>query len=996
MHESVFLHLQPAFSCSRTLPHRHVAFILSMSLSARQPASSQPANSRTVLSPAQPHTARSSRRPSRAVEEEKHPHEHGHSAPAEPDYSSPGASVEEVRPERWSIDFVRALTPRSRHAMAQEGVLAEELVYYPLEDFDGTAVVQATNGVVAAVGVAQLMNQQQQPNGAYDAATGGGQPAFLTDAHASASEAAAMAAVQYLRWKDYEASRAVALLRVRTTRRRNISGLRHSLFGIAAHRTGPGGGAVPAHEPHELSVAHADLAASSSSARFPSLAQQSPHRSGHSRRRSSSSMSSSSAARIPESPYFASHPLHDRYKSSSGQASSASLIAQQQLQHAHSLPTHVLRRLELEAGDSSASCAQASSASGHAHGHPLHVCNRMRARILREEERKEWEAAEAKRERKMQRTKEQRENEWYAERKAALQAAQAAAAAATVAAAAANAAASGNGSQSARTHRGEAAAAAKKAAKASASASSFLSSLSLSSGAHSSHGSGPRTRAEMLRTGGAASLLAEKATTTPAVHTATSDNISSHSRPPAISRRTSTLPLSQGGTNSHTHSAAVLPSTNHTSSVSLQGGAAHIPSLSAPSVPLSASFGARLENSLSEASARYEAFFASASAKIAARQENEIRALAHAEALRNNLQKKQEEQAKKKAERARLDRVRREAEAAAAQQAREAKFARVEAEEIARVARFEGAYAERVARTEQHVAAAEAERAARVAERQAEEERAEIARRERLEDGFRQKQARLERMAAQAEQDFEASRARLAAQQERKRAAKKEAHEHAREEAALAAAQLAHELCEQKLREHRARVEAHAARNHAAVVAARHSQGARMRVEQRAEREAHRAWVLAQGKAEEDERAARLLESQERKDLRVAAAAEAKAQHLLLEVERKRLEEARARRNLEREGRKEAFAAAQRAEKLQQEQARLAAIAAMKVSYAAARENFHKQSLSDVQTFRAEYAKLRTAGALAKIARDAAQKQKEIDLAREAEAEAMAMGGNRG
>ena len=155
-------------------------------------------------------------------------------APLTFDYSSLGCSVEEVRCERYTFDFVRALTPRSLRACAEEGVLPRELQWRPVHDFSGAASLQTAAGLLAAIP---------------DAATQGADKV-------DASTAAASMQVQQLRWKDYDACRAHSLLRVRATRRRHISGgLRSSLLGAAATspaKSAPAAAAAyrgPAHLP---------------------------------------------------------------------------------------------------------------------------------------------------------------------------------------------------------------------------------------------------------------------------------------------------------------------------------------------------------------------------------------------------------------------------------------------------------------------------------------------------------------------------------------------------------------------------------------------------------------------------------------------------------------------------------------------------------------------------------------------------------------------------
>lgn len=274
-----------------------------------------------------------------------------------PDYSSTGASCEETRAERYTRDFVRALTPRTLHACAENGVLARELLFRPASDFLDEAIATAATG--------QNKDVRDTEDEAPDAMT---------------------QAVAEMRFKDYEKSRVVALNRVRATRRRNISGTRGALFGLPSPP--PSGSA---HSHHAIlpavasavsyggGLAHASRGASRHSQRC-------SH--GHSAAPGFNGMPGSSPYppqhQLKEHPFFKAHPQHDRVHG-------------------------------LQAGT-----AGSDWSATLPHGAAGHVCVRMRDHLVRDRARAEWDASEARREARERRRREQRENEWYQEKKQAL------------------------------------------------------------------------------------------------------------------------------------------------------------------------------------------------------------------------------------------------------------------------------------------------------------------------------------------------------------------------------------------------------------------------------------------------------------------------------------------------------------------------------------------------------------------------------------------------
>lgn len=792
-------------------------------------------------------------------------------AAASDPYASSGCSVEESRADRYSAEFIRCLTPRSLRACAEEGVLPEELQYRPISDFSGAAVAESTKGVIAAV-----------PD--------------LSDAAAmnvSTHSAQAAAAIQQLRWKDWESARVVALSRVKTTRRRHISGLRCTLFGIEKTKDG---GAKPIALPALPSLnaqanSHSTSGGGSKSAR------------SHTARVSSSSThpslpAHSSHRQLQEHAFFLNHPMHERFASSDNTNSRRSLGAD-----------------KLESGNH----------SGHAHG-PDGLCLRMRDHLIREREREEWEKLEAKKEARRQRKQAQLENQWYQQRKAEA------------------AAANGNGSQSAR-------------------------------GAEDRHPQQPRsTRAEMLRSSGAASMAAaQQQSALAAAH---------HSNP----SRASTQPL-------HSESKATLQSLSHSSSIA--NAAAQTAAVLSASDPRSAEHAGLIKRqamSVAITAAKYEAFFDASAARIASKHEQEIARLAQLEAQRLAAAKKAETIARKKAERARNEKMRREAEAAASQAVREMKFARVAEEEQARVARLEAEWdAKQKANEARRIARAQAT-AAFTAEKQSAEEIAELARKEKLDAMYAARQRVLEQNMMELEAAFEASRARLVEQQKIALESRKEASARQREAGALAAAQRAHDACEAKIKAAQKRQEDHdravaAAGSHQTRAALSAEELAALRTERRQAKDASRGRIVDQAVSETEARVAALIAKDAQDTARVRAAEEMRAQNHLVLLESKRLEDQRRERNLERESRRKAYAAQQLAAKVAADTERLDRIASIKAEYGQKREAFVKQSFVAVQQFQAEYAKLRTAGALAKMQREAKRKQKEQERAEEEERE---------
>ena len=806
------------------------------------------------------------------------------SAASDP-YSSPGCSVEEPRSDRYTPEFLRSLTPRSLRACAEEGVLPEELEYCSLEQFSGAAVAESTKGVIAAV-----------PDVAEAAASVHSAQAAASNVAAHAAQAAA--AIQHLRWKDWESARVVALSRVRITRRRNISGLRCTLFGIEKTKDGA---AKPIALPALPSLpsqgnGNSHTTGESKSARSHTARPSHPHH---------SLPAHPSHRQLQEHAFFLSHPMHERFASDNTNSSRS------------------LAKLEW--------AGSGGNHSTHAHG-PDGLCLRMRDHLIREREREEWEKLEAKKEARRQRKQAQLENQWYQQRKA------------EAAAGAANG--NGNGSQSARS-------------------------------AEDHHHHPRSTRAEMLRSSGAASLAATQQQQQQHQHQSA-----------AIPSRASTQPL-------HSESKATLGLHSLSHSSSLANSAAHTAAVLSASDPRSAEHAGLIKRqamSVAITAAKYAAFFENSAARIASKHEQEIARLAQLEAQRIAAAKKADAIARKKSERARIEKLRREAEAAASQSVREMKFARVAEEEQARVARLEAEWdAKQRANEARRLARAQAI-AAFTAEKQSAEELSETLRREKLDQMYSARQAELERNLANLEAAFEASRARLVAQQKIALEARKEASARQRAAGALAAAQRAHDACEAKVKAAQKRREDHeravaAAGSHQSRATLSTAELAALRSERREAKDASRGRIVDQAVSESDARVAALVAKDVADSQRVAAASAVRAQNHLVLLESKRLEDQRRARNLEREARRKAWAAQQLAQKVAGDTARLEAIASIKLEYASKREAFVKRSFVAAEAFQAEYAKLRSAGALAKMQREARRKQKEAERDEEEERE---------
>ena len=840
-------------------------------------------------------------------------------SPNSTDYSSHGASVEEVRPDRWTAEYARSLTPRSIAACQTNGILPEELIYRPIETFKPTT-------------------KENQP----------------------LPTAAAAAIIQQLRYKDYETSRLVALEKVRTTRRRQISGLRHSLFGLKNTTQRSDSNTTLPHV-HENGTSSHSL---HSRSRTQSLSPSRTQTRNHSRTTSSNITHATQLYppqhQITEHPFFKSHPNHDRLHNLQHVTS--------QVAPANGSSTNLPDSIEWNASFGSDS----QGVGGHGH-----LCLRMREHLLRDQERAEWEAQEAKREARARQRRERLENEWYQEQKIQV-----------------------------KGYR-------RDKAKKSSDDSSPLNGT-MTNGATSAR----LTRAEILRAAGANSLFQHQqlqhqlqqpnqqrsSAVTPAHETVLSTNypppppssgmFQLPKSPSQQSHQTSQQPSHRPSVsmslsnNNHVKDSVFItssvPISNPTSSTHASSSSSSSSSKPDPSRSvdeLSLSYEDRHHQSIASIANRYTTFFEREKSKIVARQENEIASLAAAEKHRYELAKKQEESEKKRIERAKLLKARRETLAKELQSMRESKYARVVSEEVERIRALEKQYEEKHDKIVRKRAEYEQQLRDGIQQRQTEAEQRNEERRWSILQAHEEKHRRLLDNLHYLYQRYEHANAKLLESKHRQsverhhrnQAKEKKLHHNLERQA---------DECRRKYEEYFDRTEKHAIKDTALMIK-RAQDIATQRAIRTQEKEELKQSILAMKEEERRARVEQILEKDRRDAERLRELEERKSYHHLLLVEQKNLETQRKERNLEREHRRKAYQHQQLADKVAQAHHRLDSIASMKANYSKQREDFAKRTVHATRTFRETYAKLRTKGALAAIVKEAKMKQKEIDDAKE-------------